>query len=110
MFQNADQTPVLIAADSLNNVNFPVGINTFYNNDVKVFPTLSMDGYVYVSSEYGTLINAIEVVDAGGKLLNKIINSGYQSEFKINLPFARGIYYIRVFTNNKVFYKKVVKS
>ncbi len=110
MFQNADQTPVLIAADSMNNVNFPVGINTFYNNDVKVFPTLSMDGYVYVSSEYGTLINAIEVVDAGGKLLNKIINSGYQSEFKIDLPFARGVYYIRVFTNSKVFYKKVVKS
>ena len=110
MYQNADQTPILIAADSLNNINLPVVINSLTDGVVKVFPTISMDGHVFVSSEYGTLINSIEVVDARGRQVSRLINSGYQSEFRIDLPFASGIYYIRIFTLNKVFYKKVVKS
>ncbi len=110
MFQTADQTPVLIASDSLMNVNFPVGINSFYNNDVKVFPTISMDGHVFISSEYGEMINAIEVVNAQGKVVSKMINSAFQTEIRMDLPFASGVYYIRIFMNNKILYKKVVKS
>jgi hypothetical protein len=109
MYQDADHTPVLVAKDSMNNVNLVTGINT-NSASARVFPTVSMDGRVYVSSDYGTFITSIEILTAEGKLVSKIINSNYASDFTIDLPAAKGIYFLRIYSNNKIVYKKVVKS
>ncbi len=111
MYQNADQTPILVAKDSMNNINLPLGIkNNTSTANVKVFPTISLDGKVYVSAEYGTMINSIEVYNAEGKLINKIINSGFQTDLIVDLPTTSGTYYLRLNINNKIITKKVIKS
>jgi hypothetical protein len=110
MYQSADQSPILIASDSLNGIDLPLGIKSNQYAEATVFPTISMDGKVYISSEYGSLINSIEIYNGNGKLVNRIINGSYQTDFTINLPAVSGVYYIRLYINNKVLYKKVVKS
>lgn len=111
MYNAADQTPVLVAQDSLNNVLIPLGINSYsLYEEIKAWPTISMDGRIFVSSEYGTLIKSVEVYDSGGKLQSQLQNTGYQSIISLYLPQSSGIYYLKVTTGTKIVYKKVVKS
>lgn len=111
MYNAADQTPILVAQDSLNNVLIPLGINTYSPKDlVKAWPTISMDGQIHVSSEYGILIKSVEIYDANGKLQSVHPNMSYQSAINLYLPEASGIYYLKITTSDKIIYKKVVKS
>ena len=111
MYNGADQTPVLVAQDSLNNVLVPLGINSYYSKEeIKAWPTISMDGKIYISSEYGTLIKSVEIYDSGGKLQSQQQNISYQSTISLYLPEISGIYYLKITTGSKIVYKKVVKS
>ena len=111
MYNSADQSPILVAQDSINNVLIPTGIETYSSNElVKAWPTISMDGKVYISSEYGTLIKSVEVFNAEGKLQAQHQNLGFQPSMSLYLPQASGIYYLRIATGNKIIFKKVVKS
>jgi len=74
-----------------------------------VFPTASLDGKVYVTAAFGTLIHSIDVLNANGKFISKTMNTNFQNGLTLNLPFASGVYILRIQTNNKVLYKKVVK-
>jgi hypothetical protein len=69
-----------------------------------------MDGQVFVTAGYGELIKNIEVYSSSGARVNAIYNTNYQSEFNFYLPNARGVYYIKIRTGNKIITKKVVKS
>jgi hypothetical protein len=111
MYQSADQRPFLMVSDSLLNVDITTGqkeIAAF--NSVHIWPTLTMDGTVNISVDYGDLIKEIDVYTADGKHPIHITNTLYQSEFKIELPGASGIYYLKIRTGKKTYYKKVVKS
>lgn len=109
MYQSADQTPFLVAADSINTLI--TSINTINKPDgISVFPTLTSDGKVSVISNYGNFINSIEVINASGATLQRIFNTNYQSEFSIQLPETAGVYYIRIRVGNKIITKKVAKS
>ncbi|HEY0031249.1 MAG TPA: T9SS type A sorting domain-containing protein [Bacteroidia bacterium] len=111
MYQNADQTPVLVASDSINNVLVPTGIGAYApKEEVSVWPTISMDGKVSVSATYGTLIRSVDVLNSEGKLQSQHQNTGYQSTISLNLPPTSGIYYLRIITATKIMVKKVVKS
>ncbi len=111
MYNAADQSPVLVAQDSLNNVLIPLGINSYSSKqEVSAWPTISMDGRVFIASEYGILIKTIEVFDANGKLQSQHPNMGYQSSMSLYLPASSGIYYLKITTGTKIIYKKVVKS
>ena len=111
MYNSADQTPVLVAKDSINNLSVPLSINSYSLTEViKVFPTISMDGKVYISSEYGTLIKSVEIFDSNGKMQSQLINTGYQSTMSLYLPQTAGIYYVKISIGDKIVYKKVVKS
>ena len=111
MYNAADQSPVLVAQDSLNNVLIPLGINSYSSKqEVSAWPTISMDGRVFIASEYGILIKTIEVFDANGKLQSQHPNMDYQSSMSLYLPASSGIYYLKITTGRKIIYKKVVKS
>jgi len=109
MYQSADQTPFLIAADSLTAIISSVS-NYAKNDGISVFPTLTADGKITVESTYGNFINAIEVLNASGAIVSKVSNTQFQSEFTIYLPPVSGVYYIRIRSGNKIITKKVVKS
>lgn len=111
MYNAADQSPILVAQDSLNNVLIPLGVSAFYTKqDVNVWPTISTDGRVYVSSEYGDLIKSVDILNSEGKLQSQQQNFGFQSTVSLYLPQSSGIYYLRITMGKKIVYKKVVKS
>jgi hypothetical protein len=110
MYQNADQSPFLMVADSLMNVDISTSIKNNLKDAVHVWPTISMNGKVSVSADYGELIRVIDVYTADGKHSMQIINSSFQSELSFSLPNSSGVYYLRIQTGRKTYYKKVVKS
>ncbi len=111
MYNNADQSPFLMVSDSL----IGVGLTTAAAEltaatAVKIWPTITHDGRITVASEYGELIKLIDVYTADGKHPVELANVSYQQELTFDLPGAAGIYYIRIQTSKKIYYKKVVKS
>ncbi|MES2590572.1 MAG: T9SS type A sorting domain-containing protein [Bacteroidota bacterium] len=110
MYENADQTPVLIASDSLNNVLLPTGFSIEKKqNDIKVWPTLSADGKVFITSDASQLIRCVTVYNTEGKLQSQLFNTGFQASMTLILPISRGVYYINIETETKVILKKVVR-
>jgi hypothetical protein len=111
MYQSADQRPFLMVADSLTNVGLTTGINdNSLTNNIHVWPSISYDGKVNVSVDFGDLIREIDVYTADGKHPVHITNLTYQSELSFHLPSASGVYYIKIRTGRKTYFKKVVKS
>ncbi len=111
MYDGADKKPILVASDSLINVLLPLSTNRFsLNEQVKVWPTITMDGNIYISSEYGTLIKSVIVYNSAGQIQSELQNIGYQPSISLYLPNISGIYYIKIITCTKIIYKKVVKS
>ena len=112
MFNAADKTPVIANADSLMNLQLITYTASQLNqrDDIRVFPTLTVDGRVSVNA-YGKIeIKQIDVFDANGKyVIGKISSQNTKSE-TLNLTGNEGIYFIRIKTNKKEFYKKVIKQ
>ncbi|MFN4813315.1 MAG: T9SS type A sorting domain-containing protein [Bacteroidota bacterium] len=112
MFNAADKTPVIANADSLMNLQLITYTASQLNqrDDIRVFPTLTVDGRVSVNA-YGKIeIKQIDVFDANGKyVIGKISSQNTKSE-TLNLTGDEGIYFIRIKTNKKEFYKKVIKQ
>ncbi len=112
MFNAADKTPVVANADSLMNLQLITYTASQLNqrDDIRVFPTLTVDGRVSVNA-YGKIeIKQIDVFDANGKyVIGKISSQNTKSE-TLNLTGNEGIYFIRIKTNKKEFYKKVIKQ
>ncbi|MFN4931243.1 MAG: T9SS type A sorting domain-containing protein [Bacteroidota bacterium] len=112
MFNAADKTPVIANADSLMNLQLITYTASQLNqrDDIRVFPTLTFDGRVSVNA-YGKIeIKQIDVFDANGKyVIGKISSQNTKSE-TLNLTGDEGIYFIRIKTNKKEFYKKVIKQ
>jgi hypothetical protein len=110
MYQNADQHPFLMVSDSLTNVSVTTGINNYLKNEsVHVWPTITLDGKVSVSADYGEFIKMIDVYTTDGKHPVQVINTQYQQELSIYLPNSSGVYYLRIQTGTKTYYRKVVK-
>jgi hypothetical protein len=110
MFNAADQNPFLVASDSIVNLLVPMGINTLKAAGLNVWPTISMDGKVYVSAEFGQMIRSVDVIGSDGKLYGRFASNGFEPEIVVSLPQVPGVYYLRILTGNKIYYKKVVKS
>ncbi|MCW3083783.1 MAG: hypothetical protein JWP12_1149 [Bacteroidetes bacterium] len=110
MYNNADKSPFLMVADSLVGVGLTTGATELAASNIKVWPTITHDGKITVASEYGELIKLIDVYTTDGKHPLELANVSYQQELTFDLPAAAGIYYIRIQTSKKIYYKKVVKS
>ncbi|TNF27701.1 MAG: T9SS type A sorting domain-containing protein [Bacteroidetes bacterium] len=98
MYYNADQTPVLVAADSLLDISVVTGITESDLEAITVYPNPSLDGVVMLSGKAVAQANGIEVFNVRGKLVasySKYPNNG------IRLPEESGVYIISVGTSNK---------
>lgn len=111
MFNNANQQPFLVASDSLNNVLLSTQIASKKEQDeIKVWPTLSTDGMVFISTNNGPLIRCVKIYSNQGKFEREFFNTAFQSDFTISLPDSPGVYYLKIETDKKVFIKKIVKA
>ena len=110
MFDAADHSPTLIAEAILDSVMVSsVSIKNVQNEGlVKVFPSLSADGRVFVRAAGNTQIRRVQVWDASGKMVwNKPWNSNNEP---LQLPEQKGLYFVSVETANGRVVKKVVRE
>ncbi len=110
MFDAADHFPTLIAEASLDAVFIsPVAIKNIQNKGyVKIFPTLTTDGRVYLQPSGNTLIHQVQAWDATGHL---VFDKPYdQNHEPVQLPRLSGVYFIRVETSMGRIVQKVVRE
>ena len=112
MFNAADKTPVIANADSLMNLQLVTFTGKQLNkkDDVKVFPSITVDGKINVNA-YGSMeIKQIDVFNSNGKtVVSKGISNGSKTEILV-LPDSPGVYIIRIRCNKNYVYRKVIKQ
>ena len=110
MFDAADHSPTLIAEAVLDSVFVsPVAVKNIKNKGfVKIFPTLSKDGQVYVQPTGNTVIRRVQVWDSAGKL---VLDQAFgKDQEPIQLPRQSGVYFVSVQTSNGRVVEKVVRE
>jgi hypothetical protein len=112
MFNAADKSPIIANADSLMNLQLVTynGAQMNKKDDIKVFPTVTIDGRINISA-YGSIeIKQTDVYNANGKLVVSKTGSGNSKTEYLLLPEASGVYLIRIRGSKGDFYRKVIKQ
>ncbi|CAN5698248.1 hypothetical protein BH11BAC1_BH11BAC1_04330 [soil metagenome] len=109
MFDDADQTPLLIASDSIINIALKTPEKQI-QSDLKVYPTISRDGNVHVEAGSGMYIRAIEVYNTQGALVTTMAFLAKNKACAVILPEQESVYFMKIETTRGVFYRKVVRE
>ncbi len=106
MFDSADNSPILIAEKTLNDVYItPVKTKQIaLDQDIKVFPTLSYDGRVTVLVPDGLSIKGVQIYNSAGKLVWD------RAATNVLLPMGKGVYFIAIQTNKGKVVRKVMRG
>ncbi len=110
MFDAADHSPTLIAEAFLDSVFVsPVAVKNIKNEGfVKIFPTLSKDGRVYVQPSGNTVIRRVQVWDSAGRL---VLDQAFGKDHEpVQLPRQSGVYFVSVETSKGRVVEKVVRD
>ncbi|MBK7430463.1 MAG: T9SS type A sorting domain-containing protein [Bacteroidetes bacterium] len=108
MFNNADQSPFLVATDSMNLTITEIKQQTLQNS-VKVYPSISTTGEFTLLTNGDIKIEKVEIFDANGKNI-EIQNQNEDLVKRIIVISGKsGNYYIRIVTSKGVTVKKVLK-
>jgi hypothetical protein len=108
MFNSADQTPLLMVSDSITNIVLDIKGNSKIAEGIKVYPTITTDGRIYIQSFSGKTIDQIDVYNSEGKLI--IQESHSQKKLSLILPFPSGMYFLKIHSGTKVFYRKILRQ
>jgi hypothetical protein len=94
MYNAANKTPMLVAADTLSNLLIPVGTDDRYLSDaVKIGPNPTADGLVYISNlAPGTELTVYSL--SGQKISTTLRKNG--KNHILQLPEETGVYYLVV--------------
>ncbi|MEO6759536.1 MAG: T9SS type A sorting domain-containing protein, partial [Saprospiraceae bacterium] len=106
MLANSDQAPVLIAEQTMDSlyVSPTATKNRPLENLVSIAPTLTNTGIVLVRLSPELKLRSIQVFDIQGRLCSQ------QSHLEVQLPLAKGIYYVAVLTDRGRVVQKVVRE
>ncbi len=110
MFHNADQTPLLIASDSIVNIILATDRNQLIQNAIEVFPTVSTDGKVFVKSMSGYSIKHIDLYNPEGKKISEMNFSGTVTATSVSLPPRQSVYLMKILYGDKVYCAKVIRQ
>jgi hypothetical protein len=103
MYNAADKSPILVAADSLLNINVVTGIDQVEEADISIYPNPTTNGTVRLTGKDVRRISTVQVFDTKGRMV-KMLSQNAVSTFE--LPETSGIYLIRI---EGEFGKKVVR-
>jgi len=109
MFNNADQTPLLIASDSLLNIDLVTNDISLKQNNIEVYPTISTDGKVFIRTR-NLNIRQIDIYSSDGKKVNELRFSENTSDCSVSLPSQQTVYLMKILTDKKTFYRKVIRQ
>lgn len=110
MYNNEDKTPLLVSSDSILNITLGANHKPIIKDDLVVYPSVTSDGKIIISSLSGYSIREIEVYSEDGKKAAFIKPSGHSRNFALRLPETAGVYYLRISTSSsKNYFKKVLR-
>ncbi len=108
MFNNADQSPILIANQTLTNVLITTGLNSLsYQTAIEVFPTITKDGKISIKGK-NVLNSSLSVYNDRGQLMKFAVYKR-EDQIELQLPDASGIYFIHISNPQIKITKKVFK-
>ena len=110
MYNRADQTPILVASDSIINISMETTTLAGFGNDVDVYPTISFDGEIHVKSKNGVGIKQIDVYSSDGKRVGQQHFAAGTPSCNISLPSAKTVYLMKIQTTEKIVYRKVIRQ
>lgn len=111
MYQNADRTPVLVASDSLLNIQLVTGGKEAIGQEKwQIGPIPSINGRVTIKAPAGEFASQLELYSAEGKLVLSRNFSRETTFVEINLPETRGYYFLKITTNKGKIFKKLYRS
>lgn len=106
MLEAADRSPVLVAEKTLGPVVVtPLSTRPVAASQVRISPTLSNDGRVFVSTAPGETLRSVRAYDVKGRLV-----WDRSADNTIWLPAERGMYFITVETSRGRYTQKVVRQ
>jgi hypothetical protein len=108
MYNNADKTAQLVAADTLLNLSIPNAISEIFESSVQLYPNPSIDGHFTIDNIPKECTD-IKVFDTKGNVIRLISCKGINADqFQIELASQSGIYFIQFNCGIKQLTKKVV--
>ena len=109
MFNNADQTPVLIASDSI--ISIPLTVTQRPKEvAIAVYPTICTDGKVTIEAPLGIHILQVALFTSGGKYLSVTQYTDESPVRTVTLPEEQSVYLMKILTNTGIFYRKIVRQ
>lgn len=107
MFENADQSPVLVAEQTLDSVFVsPVSVRPAPAKPVRIYPSVSADGRLRIEAPESMPVTRVQVWDAAGRLWLDL--PGPRAE--LQLPERKGLYFVAVSTRAGRKVEKVVRE
>lgn len=84
------------------------GTNQLENiQNISIYPNPVTNGKITVENNSSEIINAIEIIDSQGKTIKTLTSAFSKTEIEVN-SVQKGIYYLRVQTENSVISKKIL--
>ncbi len=100
--------------ESLPDVGYPFGeANTtglFQPKNIQsfsIYPNPVTNGKISVENNSPEIMKVIEIIDLQGKVVKTVVSSHFKTEIELN-SLIKGIYYLRVQTDNSVTGKKII--
>ena len=109
MFNTADQTPVLIASDSIINIALAAPQQQDAHA-LKVYPTVTSSGKVSIETLPGTSIRHVDVYSSSGKNVLSLDFSGKNTIYSVVLPDEESVYLMKIQTTRGVYFRKIVRE
>ena len=110
MFERADQSPLLIASDSIMNISMETFAIAAIENSIDVYPTITFDGKVSVKTRNGVGIKQIDAYSSDGKRVNRQFFADGTQFCYFFLPQAKTVYLMKIQTDKKIVYRKVIRQ
>ena len=109
MFQQAQNIPLLVGADSILNIGLGIKKN-FGEIEVKIGPDPSFDGHITLFFEKQVEIMAVKLIDMNGKILRNFRVNESTKAFPLQLPEEKGTYIIDIITDQGRITKKAIRQ
>lgn len=84
-----------------------LGVQNSKDSEIKIYP-IPTTGLINMMSD--EKINAIEIYDAAGRIIQKQIYNLPSKELKININAPRGTYYVKIKTSKDTTLQKIIKE
>ena len=105
MFYETDNTPVLVASETLDSVYIlMLPTEDLQKVNLNIYPNPTQDGIVFISQNKNLNITEIQVFDSNGRL----VKSFNGNETQLQLPQLEQVYFIKIKTEKGDLTKKII--